>query len=43
MPLIYGEGEVNAFKRLREEIDKLPNGKFVTPVDNTVVKASANR
>jgi hypothetical protein len=22
MPLIYGEGEANAFRRLREEIDK---------------------
>lgn len=26
MPLIYGEGEGNAFKRLREEIDKHSNG-----------------
>jgi hypothetical protein len=27
MPLIYGEGEENAFKRLREEIDKASKGE----------------
>ena len=27
MPLIYGEGRENAFKRLREEMDKASNGK----------------
>ena len=27
MPLIYGEGRENAFKRLREEIDKSSKGK----------------
>jgi hypothetical protein len=31
MPLIYGEGEENAFKRLREEIDKASKGK--APLD----------
>ena len=28
MPLIYGEGRENAFKRLREEIDKSSKGKL---------------
>jgi len=32
MPLIYGEGRDNAFKRLREEIDKPLKGKHTTPV-----------
>jgi hypothetical protein len=32
MPLIYGEGRENAFKRLREEIDKPLQGKHKTPV-----------
>src|SRR6202012_3687694 len=27
MPLIYGEGRENAFKRLREEMDKVSKGK----------------
>jgi hypothetical protein len=27
MPLIYGEGRENAFKRLRDEIDKASKGK----------------
>jgi len=29
MPLIYGEGRNNAFKRLQEEIDKRSNGKHI--------------
>src|SRR6202030_1108708 len=29
MPLIYGEGRENAFKRLREEIDKSSKGKHL--------------
>ena len=29
MPLIYGEGKDNAFKRLREEIDKASKGKLL--------------
>jgi hypothetical protein len=33
MPLIYGEGRGNAFKRLREEIDKPLKGKHPTLVD----------
>ena len=33
MPLLYGEGGENAFKRLREEIDKPLKGKHTTPVD----------
>jgi hypothetical protein len=32
MPLIYGEGRRNAFKRLREEIDKASKGKHITTV-----------
>jgi hypothetical protein len=32
MPHIYGEGRNNAFKRLREEIDKPSKGKHTTPV-----------
>jgi Heterokaryon incompatibility protein (HET) len=31
IPLIYGEGRENAFRRLREEIDKPANGKHITP------------
>ena len=27
MPLIYGEGRENAFRRLREEMDKVSKGK----------------
>jgi hypothetical protein len=30
MPLIYGEGEDSAFRRLREEIDKTFKGKFIS-------------
>jgi hypothetical protein len=33
MPLLYGEGRENAFKRLREEIDKPLKGKHITLVD----------
>jgi heterokaryon incompatibility protein (HET) len=29
MPLIYGEGRENAFKRLREEMDKASKGKYL--------------
>jgi hypothetical protein len=29
MPLIYGEGEENAFKRLREEIDRASKGNLL--------------
>ena len=29
MPLIYGEGRENAFKRLREEIDRVSKGKLL--------------
>jgi heterokaryon incompatibility protein (HET) len=29
MPLIYGEGRENAFKRLREEMDKASKGKYM--------------
>jgi hypothetical protein len=32
MPLIYGEGRENAFKRLREEIDKASKGKSFSPI-----------
>jgi hypothetical protein len=32
MPLIYGEGKENAFKRLREEIDKASKGKLLSPI-----------
>jgi hypothetical protein len=32
MPLIYGEGEDNAFTRLREQIDKPSKGKHITLV-----------
>jgi heterokaryon incompatibility protein (HET) len=35
MPLIYGEGRENAFKRLREEIDKSSKGKPL-PIIHTV-------
>ena len=31
-PLIYGEGRENAFKRLREEIDKASKGKSFSPI-----------
>jgi hypothetical protein len=31
MPLIYGEGRENAFKRLKEEINKSSKGKPRTP------------
>jgi hypothetical protein len=30
MPLIYGEGRENAFKRLREEINKALNGTLLS-------------
>jgi len=33
MPLIYGEGEKKAFKRLREEIYKASNGKYPTSLN----------
>ena len=33
MPLIYGEGRENAFKRLQEEINKPLKGKYTIPVD----------
>jgi hypothetical protein len=33
MPLIYGEGRENAFKRLREEINKPFKGKHIILVD----------
>jgi hypothetical protein len=33
MPPLYGEGRENAFKRLREEIDKPLKGKHTIPVD----------
>jgi hypothetical protein len=33
MPPLYGEGGENAFKRLREEIDKPLKGKHTAPVD----------
>jgi hypothetical protein len=33
MSLIYGEGRDNAFKRLREELDKPSKGKHTTPVN----------
>jgi hypothetical protein len=33
MSLIYGEGRDNAFKRLREEVDKPLKGKHTSPVD----------
>jgi hypothetical protein len=44
MPLIYGEGAENAFKRLREEINKPLKGECVTFVlaPITAIKASAN-
>ena len=29
MPLIYGDGGGNAFKRLREEIDRISKGKLL--------------
>ena len=32
MPLIYGEGRENAFKRLREEINKPLKGERITLV-----------
>jgi hypothetical protein len=32
MPLIYGEGRENAFKRLQEEIDRASKGKSFTSV-----------
>ena len=33
MPVLYGEGRENAFKRLREEINKPLKGKYTIPVD----------
>jgi hypothetical protein len=32
MPLIYGEGEDNAFIRLREAIEKPLEGDYATPI-----------
>ncbi len=32
MPLIYGEGEESATKRLREEIDKASKGKLLVSI-----------
>lgn len=32
IPLIYGEGRDNAFRRLREEIDKASKGKSFSPI-----------
>ncbi|EXJ86926.1 hypothetical protein A1O3_03880 [Capronia epimyces CBS 606.96] len=36
MPLIYGEGEENAFLRLQEEIDKLPRSKSLEGMDSWI-------
>jgi hypothetical protein len=33
MPVLYGEGRENAFKRLREEINKPLKGKHTIPVN----------
>ena len=46
MPLIYGEGEDNAFTRLREAIDKPLKGERATPVWHRTrqsVKGNANQ
>jgi hypothetical protein len=32
MPLIYGEGREDAFKRLRREIDEALKGESLSPV-----------
>ena len=46
MPLIYGEGEDNAFTRLQEAIDKPQKGEHESPIwhpTQQVVKESANQ
>ena len=42
MPLIYGEGEENAFKRLREEIDKASKGEDRRPLRSWEPKQCSN-
>jgi hypothetical protein len=43
MPLIYGEGRENAFKRLQEEISKPSKGERTTALmASTAIRASAN-
>jgi hypothetical protein len=37
MPLIYGEGRENAFRRLREEMDKVSKGKSLAFVCDEVL------